>query len=105
MPPAFSAIKVRGERAYELARAGEAVELGPRQVTVRRSWTGSTMPDPTSAVFEVACGKGLYVRSLGRDLAQALGTVGYVAALRRTRVGPFGVEAAISLDKLEAPRA
>lgn len=100
VPPAFSAIKIGGERAYKLARAGEAVEMVSRQVTVIRLDLLEETPD--LARFEVECGKGLYVRALGRDLAKALGTLGYIAELRRTRVGPFGENAAISLDKLEA---
>lgn len=100
VPPAFSAIKVDGVRAYKLARADQAVLLKSRQVTVNRLVL-LDIPDVDHAVFEVTCGKGLYVRSLARDLAEALGTVGSVAALRRTKVGPFRVEAAISLDKLE----
>lgn len=100
VPPAFSAIKIGGERAYKLARAGEAVEIVSRQVTVLRLDLLEDTPD--LARFEVECGKGLYVRSLGRDLAKALGTLGYIAELRRTRVGPFGENTAISLDKLEA---
>jgi tRNA pseudouridine55 synthase len=100
VPPAFSAIKIGGERAYKLARAGEAVEMVSRQVTVLRLDLLEETPD--LARFEVECGKGLYVRALGRDLAKALGTLGYIAELRRTRVGPFGENTAISLDKLEA---
>jgi tRNA pseudouridine55 synthase len=100
VPPAFSAIKIGGERAYKLARAGEAVEMVSRQVTVKRLELLEETPD--LARFEVECGKGLYVRALGRDLAKALGTLGYIAELRRTRVGPFGENTAISLDKLEA---
>ena len=100
VPPAFSAIKIDGERAYKLARAGEAVEMVSRQVTVKRLELLEQTPD--LARFEVECGKGLYVRALGRDLAKALGTLGYIAELRRTRVGPFNENTAISLDKLEA---
>ncbi|MFN4281819.1 MAG: tRNA pseudouridine(55) synthase TruB [Alphaproteobacteria bacterium] len=100
VPPAFSAIKVGGERSYKLARAGAAVELAARMVTVTRLELLEALPD--MARFEVDCGKGLYVRSLGRDLAKALGTLGYIAELRRTRVGPFDEKTAISLAKLEA---
>ncbi|HUA50656.1 MAG TPA: tRNA pseudouridine(55) synthase TruB [Candidatus Sulfotelmatobacter sp.] len=99
IPPRFSALKIGGRRAYALARAGAAVDLAPRQVAVRAlDFAGSL--DPDHAVFEVACGKGTYVRSLARDLARALGTVGHVAALRRLAVGPFRAEAAIPLDLL-----
>jgi tRNA pseudouridine55 synthase len=100
VPPVFSAIKIGGERAYKLARAGAAVEMASRQVAVDRLELLEETPD--LARFEVECGKGLYVRSLGRDLANALGTLGFIAELRRTRVGPFDENTAISLDKLEA---
>ena len=100
VPPAFSAIKVAGVRAYRLARAAQPVVLQSRQVEVK-SLSLREILDEDEAAFEVVCGKGLYVRSLARDLAAALGTVGYVAALRRTRVGPFHAETAIPLDKLE----
>lgn len=101
VPPAFSALKVDGQRAYDLARAGETVELKPRQVTIDRLELAARR-DTDHADFVVACGKGTYIRSLGRDLARALGTVGHLSALRRTAVGPFREEAAISLSKLEA---
>jgi tRNA pseudouridine55 synthase len=101
MPPAFSALKIGGQRAYDLARAGQAVDLKPRQVTIDRLELVSR-PDADHADFVVGCGKGTYIRSLGRDLAQALGTVGHLSALRRTAVGPFHEESAISLPKLEA---
>ena len=101
IPPAFSALKIDGKRAYDLARAGEAVEMKPRRVTIERlELTGR--PDADHADFVVACGKGTYIRSLGRDLALALGSVGHLSALRRTVAGPFREEAAISLPKLEA---
>jgi tRNA pseudouridine55 synthase len=100
VPPDFSAIKVAGQRAYKLARQSRPVTLKARPVTVN-SLDLLGIPDSDHAEFEVLGGKGLYVRSLGRDLARVLGTVGYISALRRTRVGPFHVEAAISLDKLE----
>ena len=100
-PPAYSALKIAGRRAYDLARAGEAIELKPRQVSVERL-DFVARPDADHADFVVACGKGTYIRSLGRDLAQAVGTVGYLAALRRTAAGPFREERAISLSKLLA---
>jgi tRNA pseudouridine55 synthase len=100
-PPAFSAIKVAGERAYDLARDGQEVELQPRKVRID-DLRLVECPDPDHAVFEVKCGKGTYMRALARDLAQALGTVGYVAALRRLGVGPFTEAGAISLDPLKA---
>ena len=101
MPPAFSALKIGGQRAYDLARAGEPVELKPRTVTIDRLEL-LARPDADHADFVVGCGKGTYIRSLGRDLARALGSVGHLSALRRTVVGPFREEAAISLPKLEA---
>jgi len=87
-PPAFSAIKVQGARAYDLAREGEAVELAPRTVEVHEARL-LEIPDLDHAVFEILCGKGTYVRAWVRDLALALGTVGHVSQLRRTRVGTF----------------
>jgi tRNA pseudouridine55 synthase len=87
-PPAYSAIKVQGERAYDLAREGEAVELAPRTVEVYEARL-LDLPDPDHAVFEILCGKGTYVRAWVRDIALALGTVAHVSQLRRTRVGSF----------------
>lgn len=98
-PPAFSAIKVDGERAYDLARAGEAVELAERPVTIEALRLVEA-PDPDHATFEVTCGKGTYIRSLARDMARALGTVAHVSMLRRIAVGPFGEAHMISLEKL-----
>jgi tRNA pseudouridine55 synthase len=100
-PPAYSAIKVKGERAYDLAREGEEFTLAPRQISIRAARL-VVIPDDDHAVFELSCGKGSYVRAWVRDLALALGTVGHVSELRRLRVGPFSIEAAISLEKLEA---
>ena len=99
-PPAFSAIKLQGERASDIARAGGSPDLQPRPVLVR-SLIYVDSPDAKSARFHVHCGKGMYVRSLARDLAIKLGTYGYTRALRRTRVGPFMLEQAISLEKLQ----
>jgi len=101
VPPAYSAIKVGGERAYDLARDGEEVALQPRPIFIRDARLVEA-PDADHAIFELACGKGSYVRAWVRDLAQALGTLGHVSELRRLRVGPFSIEAAISLEKLEA---
>lgn len=101
VPPAFSALKIEGKRAYDLARAGETFDLKPRRVLVERLELVAR-PDSDHADFVVGCGKGTYIRSLGRDLALALGTVGHLSALRRTAAGPFREEAAISLPKLEA---
>ena len=101
MPPAYSALKIEGRRAYDLARAGQAVELKPRLVSIERLALAAR-PDADHADFVVTCGKGTYIRSLGRDLAQALGTVGHLSALRRTAAGPFREDRAISLPKLLA---
>jgi tRNA pseudouridine55 synthase len=99
-PPAYSALKIDGERAYKRARAGEAVVLAERHLTIHALDLLAARTD--AADFAVTCSKGTYVRSLARDLALALGTVGHVAALRRTRAGPFMLDAAITLDKLAA---
>jgi len=98
VPPAFSALKVDGERAYDLARAGKEVELKPRKVTVHSLRLVSA--DADEATLSAAVSKGTYIRSLARDIARALGTLGHVTMLRRTRAGPFTLEQAISLDKL-----
>ncbi len=98
-PPKFSAIKINGKRAYDLARAGEAVEMKARPVRVDRFDLVGTTQD--TATFEVDCGKGTYIRSLARDIALELGTCGYVSVLRRTRVGPFTLKESIKLDELE----
>jgi tRNA pseudouridine55 synthase len=100
VPPCYSAIKVEGERAYDLARDGEAVELQPRLISVHELEIEETIsPDLTRLIC--ACGKGTYVRAIARDLGRALGCYGHIAALRRTSVGPFDGEDAISLEKLE----
>ncbi len=98
-PPAYSAIKLGGKRAYALARAGEAVEMQAREVRVDDLKLIDCPPD--SAEFTVECGKGTYVRSLAVDMARALGTLGYVSELRRLSVGKFSETHAISLEKLE----
>ena len=100
IPPQYSAIKVDGERAYDLARAGEAFELAARAVVVHAARV-SAAPDADHVEIEVECGKGTYVRSIVRDLAAALGAEAHVSALRRTRVGPFGEDRAILLENLE----
>jgi tRNA pseudouridine55 synthase len=99
VPPRFSAVKVDGERAYDLARDGEAVELAPRSVEIHRLEL-IEMPDPDHAVLAAECGKGTYVRALARDLGRALGCLGHVAALRRTAVGPFAEKVALGLESL-----
>jgi tRNA pseudouridine55 synthase len=100
VPPRFAAVKVEGERAYDLARRGEAVQLAPRTVQVDR-FDLVERPDPDHATFELVCGRGTYVRALVRDLGDGLGCLGHVVALRRLRVGPFRIEDAISLAALE----
>ena len=97
-PPAYSAIKVAGERAYDLARQGETVTLEPRQVQVYEARLVDAEPD--RAVFEILCGKGTYVRSWVRDIALALGTLGYVSQLRRARIGGFLEKDAVGLETL-----
>ncbi|NMA96962.1 MAG: tRNA pseudouridine(55) synthase TruB [Phyllobacteriaceae bacterium] len=99
-PPAFSAIKVDGERAYDLARAGETVELAEREIEIDAIELVSHGTDET--VLEVTCGKGTYVRALARDIAEALGTVGHVTKLHRAAVGPFTDEDAVTIEELEA---
>ena len=99
-PPQYSAIKVDGERAYDLAREGQIFELAARTVTVHELRLTEHKPNNTVTTFECDCGKGTYVRSLARDMGRRLGCLGHVTALRRTRVGPFTESAAISLDKL-----
>jgi tRNA pseudouridine55 synthase len=100
IPPAYSAIKVDGERAYDLARAGEEVVLASRIVNVHTARV-TDIPDPDHVEIEIECGKGTYVRAIVRDLAHALGACGHVSALRRTRVGPFTEDRAIGLEFLE----
>ncbi len=101
VPPRFSAIKIDGERAYDLAREGETVELEARPVEIHRLELIET-PDPNHAMLAAQCGKGTYVRALARDLGRLLGCLGHVAALRRTIVGPFGEPHMISLERLES---
>jgi len=100
IPPAFSAVKVDGERAYDLARAGVAVDLEPRTVVIHQARLADA-PDADHVTLEIVCGKGTYVRSLARDLAEQLGACGHVSALRRTRVGPFNLVDAVTLEQLE----
>ncbi len=98
VPPAFSAIKVGGERAYDLARADLPPELPARIVRIEAIEL-ERIPDADHAIFRVRCGKGAYMRSLARDIARALGTAGHIAELRRLRVGPFSEAHAIPLDR------
>ena len=98
-PPAYSALKIGGKAAYARARAGEEVEIMPRTVTVHELRLVSDSASEASLLATVS--KGTYIRSLARDIARALNTVGYVTKLRRTRAGPFSLEQAVSLDFLE----
>jgi tRNA pseudouridine55 synthase len=100
VPPIYSAIKVAGERSYDLARDGEVPELKARTVLLIEARLVD-VPDTDHATIECRCGKGFYVRALARDLATALGAEGHVSALRRTSVGPFHESAAITLEKLQ----
>ncbi|MBX9925576.1 MAG: tRNA pseudouridine(55) synthase TruB [Hyphomicrobiaceae bacterium] len=102
-PPQYSAIKVDGNRAYDLARDGETVALEPRPVQIDRL-EAIAHPDHETTVFEADCGKGTYVRALARDMGRALGCHGHVIELRRTRVGPFSEDDAVTLSEVEAER-
>jgi tRNA pseudouridine55 synthase len=97
-PPRYSALKVGGRRAYAVARAGGKVDAAPRPITIHQldlvGWT------PTELTLEVVCSKGTYVRALARDIAAALGTVGHLTALTRTRVGCFLLDKAVTLDEV-----
>ncbi len=100
VPPRFSAVKIGGERAYDLARDGEVVELAPRSVEIHHIELVET-PDPDHSVLAAECGKGTYVRALARDMGRALGCFGHVTALRRTAVGPFTEQIATDLEALQ----
>lgn len=99
-PPQFSAVKVDGERAYDLAREGETVEIAAREVEIGRLELVA-VPEPGRAVLEVECGKGTYVRSLARDMGRDLGCYGHVADLRRTEVYPFETRHLVTMQALE----
>jgi tRNA pseudouridine55 synthase len=101
VPPRYSALRVDGARAYDLAREEEAFELAPRTVLIE-TLKLAEIQDADHCVLEARCGKGTYVRALARDLGRALGTFGHVEALRRTRVGAFGEAEAVPLERLEA---
>lgn len=100
-PPQFSAVKIGGERAYDLAREGKTVDLQMRTIDIHEL-SLVDIPDADHAVFEAVTGKGAYVRALVRDMARALGTEGHVAELRRTAVGPFRAENGVTIAALEA---
>lgn len=99
-PPIYSALKVQGERAYDLARSGEAVVLAPREIDIDA--IALIEHGSEQSVLEVTCGKGTYVRALARDIAEALGTRGHVSMLHRAAVGPFHDQDALTIDQLEA---
>jgi tRNA pseudouridine55 synthase len=99
VPPAYSALKIDGKAAYARARAGEELDLKPRSVTIHELIVKDASAD--SVTLSATVSKGTYIRSLARDIAHAVGTVGHVSYLRRTRAGPFRLESAISLDFLE----
>ena len=101
VPPQFSAIKVDGERAYDLARGGETVALEPRPVTID-ALRIEAMPDASTTVFVAECGRGTYVRSIARDMGRLLGCYGHVIELRRTRVASFDEAVSVTLDVLRA---
>jgi tRNA pseudouridine55 synthase len=98
-PPDFAAVKIAGERAYDIARRGDAVDLPARPVRID-ALVFVERPDPDHAVFEAVCGKGAYIRAIARDLGERLGCHGHVTALRRLQVGPFGTDRAVGLDAL-----
>jgi len=104
-PPAYSAIKIAGRRAYALARAGQSVELAPRTVTIHAidvvAWDEATAGEPV-AIVDIECSAGTYVRSLARDLGEAVGSAAYLGALTRTASGPFVLEEATAVDDLRA---
>jgi tRNA pseudouridine55 synthase len=101
VPPKFSAVKIGGERAYDLARGGKEIELSPREIEIGRLDLVSC-PDDGHAVFEIECGKGTYVRSLARDMGRDLGCYGHVSELRRVEVEPFTPDDLVTIGELEA---
>ena len=103
-PPQYSAIKIDGNRAYDLAREGEVVPLEPRPVSIDLLDVVD-MPDDSTTVFEAECGRGTYVRSLARDMGRLLGCLGHVIELRRTEVAAFREEASVTIAELEAAHA
>ena len=100
VPPRFSAVKIDGERAYALSRAGEDVELAARPLWVEEL-TLLERPDPDHAVLRMVCGKGGYVRAIARDLGEALGCLGHVSELRRIWSGPFDADEGVSMEEIE----
>ncbi len=104
IPPQVSAVKVEGRRAYDLARSGQTLDLEARPLHVARLDLVE-VPDTDTAVFEMVCGKGGYVRAIARDLGRALGCLGHVISLRRLRTGPFGLRDAVGWQDLEPDNA
>src|SRR5690606_33267371 len=100
-PPQFSAVKIAGERAYDLAREGETVDIPAREVEIGR-FDLIEIPDANTAVFEIECGKGTYVRSLARDMGRDLGCFGHIVHLRRTEVDPFTADDFVTMEDIEA---
>jgi tRNA pseudouridine55 synthase len=103
VPPRYSAIKIQGERAYDLARDGEIVEMKPREVMIER--IDLIAHDGETSTFTASCGKGTYVRALARDFGRILGCYGHISALRRTRVGPFHEDQSVGPQRLEEEAA
>ena len=101
IPPKFSAIHINGKRAYELARSGENFDIPARQITIKELKLLSHSPDTAESRFSVTCSKGTYVRTLGHDIAESLGTCGHLTALRRTKNGFFDLSNTILLDNLK----
>jgi len=100
VPPAYSALKVAGQRAYAVARRGGEVALAPRPITIHELRLGDW--SPTTLTLQVTCSKGTYIRALARDIAVALGTVGHLTVLVRTQVGSFCLDDAVTLDDIAA---
>lgn len=101
MPPMYSAIKVKGKKLYEYARKGQTVEIQPRQIEIYEMKLITINPNEKQIEFQVHCSKGTYMRSLCEDIAKRLGTIGYMSALKRTRVGEFSIEQAITVEELQ----
>lgn len=101
VPPMYSAIKVKGKKLYEYARKGETVEVQPRQIEIYNIELQKVDIKKQEIEFKVQCSKGTYIRTLCEDIATKLGTIGYMKELNRTKVGKFGLEEAITIEKLE----
>ncbi len=101
IPPMYSAIKVKGKKLYEYARKGQTIEIQPRQIEIYKIKLLQMEEEQKQIQFRVACSKGTYMRSLCEDIAQRLGTIGYMSGLNRVQVGDFNMEVAVSMDQLE----